>query len=407
MKKPLAKVEEAIADIKNGKMIIIVDDEDRENEGDLVIAAEFASAEAINFMATHGRGLICLTLTEKQVDQLQLPMMTRHNTAPLGTAFTVSIEAKTGVTTGISAADRARTIAVAIDENASEADLVSPGHIFPLKAKSGGVLVRGGQTEGSVDVSRLAGLKPAAVICEIMNEDGTMSRLPDLQTFSEKHNIKIISIEDLIAYRLQHESFVECVAEAKMPIEGLGQFTLKVFKDRLTQVEHVALQKGEIDPNKPTLVRVHSACLTGDIFASNRCDCGEQLHLALMMIANEGGVLLYMHQEGRGIGLANKIKAYALQDKGMDTVEANHALGFKADNRDYGIGSQILRELGLGKIRLMTNNPRKIHGIGGYGLEITSREPIEMPANADNIHYLKTKRDKLGHLLNLTPGESV
>lgn len=401
MNKPLANVKDAIEDIKNGKMVIIVDDEDRENEGDLVIAAEFATPEVINFMATHGRGLICLPMSEAMIERMQIPMMTTHNTAPLGTAFTVSIEARTGVTTGISAADRARTIEVAIDDKSKADDLVCPGHIFPLKAKNGGVLVRGGQTEGSVDIAKMAGLKPAAIICEIMNEDGSMSRLPDLQAFSETHDIKIISIEDMIAYRLEHERFVELMAESSLPVEGLGDFTVKVFKDLLTDVEHVVLQKGDIDPETPTLVRVHSACLTGDIFASNRCDCGDQLNAAMMTIAKEGGVMLYMHQEGRGIGLANKIKAYALQDEGLDTVEANHRLGFKADNRDYGIGSQILHELGLKKIRLMTNNPRKIHGIGGYGLEITSREPVEVPPKSDNLHYLKTKRDKLGHLLNL------
>lgn len=397
----VSDIESAILDFKAGKMVIIIDDEDRENEGDLVVAAEFASPEKINFMATHGRGLICLSMTEEQVDRLDLPMMTKDNQAPLRTAFTVSIEAKTGVTTGISAADRARTIAVAIDPNSTCLDVVTPGHIFPLKARTGGVLVRGGQTEGSVDLAKLAGLNPAAVICEIMNEDGSMARLPDLQKFGERHGIKIISIEALIAYRLSHESFIELLAESKIPVGNLGEFKIKVFKDCLTQIEHVVLQKGDCDPEKPTLVRVHSACLTGDVFHSCRCDCGDQLEASLIQIAEEGGVLLYMKQEGRGIGLANKIKAYALQDQGLDTVEANHRLGFKDDNRDYGIGSQILRAVGLGKIKLMTNNPRKFHGVGGYGLEIVERVSIEIQPRSQNEKYLKTKRDKLGHWLSL------
>ncbi len=397
----LSDIDSAILDFQKGKMVIIVDDEDRENEGDLVVAAEYATPESINFMATHGRGLICLSMTESQIERLNLSMMTQNNQSPNKTAFTVSIEAKTGVTTGISAKDRARTIAVAIDPESTEQDLVTPGHIFPLKAKTGGVLVRGGQTEGSVDLAKLAGLQPAAVICEIMNEDGSMARLPDLQIFSERHGIKIISIEDLIAYRLAHESFIELLAEASLPISSLGDFKIKVFKDCLTQVEHVVLQKGEINPDIPTLVRVHSACLTGDIFHSCRCDCGDQLEAALKKIGEEGGVLLYMKQEGRGIGLANKIKAYALQDQGLDTVEANHKLGFKDDDRDYGIGSQILRTVGLGKIKLMTNNPRKFHGVGGYGLEIIERISIETYPKIQNEKYLKTKRDKLGHWLSL------
>lgn len=397
----LSSVESAIEDFKAGKMVIIVDDEDRENEGDLVVAAEFATPDSINFMATYGRGLICLAMDENYIDKLNLPMMTARNNSPMNTAFTVSIEAKVGVTTGISAADRARTIAVAIDDASKAEDIVSPGHVFPLKAKPGGVLVRGGQTEGSVDLAKLSDLKGAAVICEIMNADGTMSRLPDLETFSKAHDVKIISIEQLIAYRLQHQSLVEMVAESRLPIDDMGEFQIKVYKETLTGVEHVVLQKGEVDETKPTLVRVHSACLTGDIFGSSRCDCGEQLDAALNMIAEEGGIMLYMHQEGRGIGLANKIKAYALQDKGCDTVEANHRLGFKADNRDYGIGSQILRDLGLGKITLMTNNPRKIHGIKGYNLEIVGRAPVEIEPSEENRAYLKTKREKLGHLLSV------
>ncbi len=399
--KILSDIESAILDFKQGKMVVIVDDEDRENEGDLVVAAEFATADSINFMATHGRGLICLSMTEAQIDQLELPMMTRNNQSPLKTAFTVSIEARTGVSTGISTADRARTIAVAIDPQSGPQDLVTPGHIFPLKAKTGGVLVRGGQTEGSVDLAKLAGLNPAAVICEIMNEDGSMARLKDLQLFAEKHGIKIISIESLIKYRLAHESFIELVAEADLPIKNLGEFKVKIFKDILTQVEHVVLQKGICDPVIPTLVRVHSACLTGDVFGSSRCDCGDQLQAALVQISQAGaGVLLYMDQEGRGIGLANKIKAYSLQDQGCDTVEANHKLGFKDDQRDYGIGSQILRALGLGKIKLMTNNPRKFHGIGGYDLEIVERVSIEIQPELANQKYLNTKKNKLGHWLN-------
>jgi len=399
--KILSDIESAILDFKQGKMVVIVDDEDRENEGDLVVAAEFATADSINFMATHGRGLICLSMTEAQIDQLELPMMTRNNQSPLKTAFTVSIEARTGVSTGISTADRARTIAVAIDPQSGPQDLVTPGHIFPLKAKSGGVLVRGGQTEGSVDLAKLAGLNPSAVICEIMNEDGSMARLKDLQLFAEKHGIKIISIESLIKYRLAHESFIELVAEADLPIKNLGEFKVKIFKDILTQVEHVVLQKGICDPVIPTLVRVHSACLTGDVFGSSRCDCGDQLQAALVQISQAGaGVLLYMDQEGRGIGLANKIKAYSLQDQGCDTVEANHKLGFKDDQRDYGIGSQILRALGLGKIKLMTNNPRKFHGIGGYDLEIVERVSIEIQPDLANQKYLNTKKNKLGHWLN-------
>ncbi len=398
----LSDIESALLDFKQGKMVVIVDDEDRENEGDLVIAAEFATPASINFMATHGRGLICLSMTEEQIDQLQLPMMTSHNQSPLKTAFTVSIEARTGVSTGISTADRARTIAVAIDPKSGPQDLVTPGHIFPLKAKPGGVLVRGGQTEGSVDLAKLAGLNPAAVICEIMNEDGSMARLNDLELFAKKHGIKIISIEDLIKYRLAHESFIELVAESQLPVKNLGDFKVKVFKDILTQVEHVVLQKGDCDPAVPTLVRVHSACLTGDTFGSSRCDCGDQLHAALIQIFEAGsGVLLYMDQEGRGIGLANKIKAYSLQDQGFDTVEANHKLGFKDDQRDYGIGSQILRALGLGKIKLMTNNPRKFHGVGGYDLEIVERVSIEIKPELANQKYLNTKKNKLGHWLSL------
>lgn len=397
-----ATIPEAIDTIREGRMVILVDDEDRENEGDLVIAAEKISPEAVNFMAMHARGLICLPMSSQELDRLNLPMMTKQNLSKYETAFTVSIEAKHGVTTGISAHDRAHTIQVAINPNTTATDVITPGHIFPLRAKEGGVLVRAGQTEGSVDLARLAGLRPGAVICEIMKEDGTMARLPDLQIFAEKHQLKIVSIKDLIAYRMQTECLVEEIASSKLPVEPWGDFTVKVFTSQVDRIEHVALIRGPIDPDKPILVRVHSACLTGDVFGSARCDCGPQLQAALARIAEEGGVLLYMHQEGRGIGLANKIKAYALQDGGLDTVEANQQLGFSADHRDYGIGTQILKALGIKKMRLMTNNPRKIYGIDGYNLEIVSREPIQITPTMHNLHYLQTKQQKLGHWLDLS-----
>lgn len=396
----LSSIPEALADLAAGKMLILVDDEDRENEGDLVIGAEFADAAAINFMAKYGRGLICLAMTGEQLDNLELPMMTNHNRSPFNTAFTVSIEAAVGVTTGISAADRAHTIKVAIDPQSTKHDLVTPGHIFPLRAKEGGVLVRGGQTEGGVDLARLAGLKPAAVICEIMNDDGTMARLPDLTTFSAEHQIKIISVADLIAYRLQQEYLIDMVAQARLPLKGLGDFTIKVFQEKLSTKEHVVLQKGELNPTEPILVRVHSECLTGDVFHSEKCDCGAQLQASLAMIADQGGVLVYMQEEGRDIGLANKIRAYALQEQGLDTIEANEKLGFAADQRDYGIGSQILRYLNIQKIRLLTNNPDKVYSLKGFGLEIVERVPIESEPNVENMSYLKTKRDRMGHFLN-------
>lgn len=393
-------IEDAIPDIKKGKMVILVDDEDRENEGDLVMAAEKVTPDAINFMAMQGRGLICLALTPERVDELQLPQMATENTAPFGTAFTVSIDARYGVTTGISAADRAQTILAAIDQKTRPSDLARPGHIFPLKAKRGGVLKRAGQTEGSVDLARLAGLYPAGVICEIMNEDGTMARVPQLMEFAKQHHLKVITVKDLIEYRMKRESFVRMAASASLPT-AYSEFKAIVYENDIDNESHLVLVKGKINPEDPILVRVHSGCLTGDVFGSKRCDCGEQLHRSMEIIVKEGrGVILYMHQEGRGIGLVNKIKAYRLQDDGMDTVEANLELGFKPDLRDYGIGAQILVDIGIRKLRLMTNNPRKIVGLEGYGLTIVERVPIEMPPHEKNLRYLRAKKQKLGHILN-------
>jgi 3,4-dihydroxy 2-butanone 4-phosphate synthase/GTP cyclohydrolase II len=401
----LATIPEAIEDIRAGKFVIVVDDEDRENEGDLVMAAEKVTPEAINFMAVHGRGLICMPIIGERLDELQIPMMTNHNTSNFGTAFTVSVEAKHGTSTGISASDRATTVRAIIAPDTKPQDLVMPGHMFPLRAKDGGVLVRAGQTEATVDLARLAGFYPAGVCCEIMNEDGTMARMPQLEIISEKLGLKIVSVADLIAYRYRHERLVQRVAEAKLPTP-FGEFTVIAYKSQTDPAEHLALVMGDVATDDPVLVRVHSQCLTGDVFHSLRCDCGEQVEMAMKRIAKEGrGVVLYMRQEGRGIGIHNKIKAYALQDKGMDTVEANLSLGFKADQRDYGVGAQILADLGIHNMRLMTNNPKKMSGLESYGLKITEQLPITTEPNPHNRRYLKTKQKKMGHLLEIADME--
>ena len=398
---PFASIEAAIEQFRQGRLVIIVDDEDRENEGDLAVAAEKVTPAAINFMVTHGRGLVCLAMTEERCRELDLPLMVEANTSPFGTAFTVSIEARGKITTGISAADRAATILTAIDPATRPEDLLRPGHVFPLRARKGGVLKRAGQTEASVDLAILAGLRPAGVICEIMKEDGTMARVPDLAKVAARHGLLMITVSDLISYRLRHETLVRKVASPRLPT-AFGEFRIHAYRSDVTGDENVALVMGEIDPESPTLVRVHSQCLTGDIFGSERCDCGVQLQQALEKIHLEGqGVLLYLLQEGRGIGLLNKLKAYELQEQGHDTVEANEKLGFRPDQRDYGVGAQILRDLGVRKMRLMTNNPSKYIALSGYGLEIVERVPLEIPPTETSRDYLRTKRDKLGHLLKL------
>ncbi|HII01499.1 TPA: bifunctional 3,4-dihydroxy-2-butanone-4-phosphate synthase/GTP cyclohydrolase II [Methanosarcinaceae archaeon] len=401
-------IEQAIKDIKAGRMVILVDDEDRENEGDLTMAAEAVTPEAINFMAKYGRGLICLSMTGETADRLDLPMMVENNTSSYGTGFTVSIEAKVGVTTGISAADRATTIQAAIADGATADDLVRPGHIFPLRARDNGVMVRVGQTEGSVDLARLAGCKPAGVICEIMDDDGTMARMPSLEEFSEKHGIGICTVADLVKYRLKTESFVRKAAETVIPTKYGGEFRMIAYENDLDKLTHIAMVKGEIDPEKDILVRVHSECMTGDVFGSMRCDCDDQLHKSMAMVEKEGsGVILYLRQEGRGIGLVNKLKAYELQCRGYDTVDANLELGFDADMRDYAVGAQILKDLGIRKMRLMTNNPTKIMGLEEYGLSVVERVPIEVMPNTLNDDYLNCKQLKMGHLLKMDSQSSI
>lgn len=398
----IISIEQAIEDIKNGKMVILVDDEDRENEGDLTMAAEAVTPEAINFMTKYGRGLICLSLTNEKADSLNLPLMVRENTSQFETGFTISIEAKKGVTTGISASDRATTIRTAIADDATPDDLARPGHIFPLRARDGGVIIRVGQTEGSVDLARLAGMNPSGVICEIMDDDGSMARMDSLKKFSEEHGIGICTIADLVEYRIKTESFVRKAVETVIPSEFGGDFKMIAYENDLDHLTHIAMVKGDIDPEKPTMVRVHSECMTGDIFGSELCDCSNQLHKAMSMIAEEGsGVLVYLRQEGRGIGLINKLKAYELQRQGLDTVQANEELGFAADLRDYGVGAQILADLGIRKMRLLTNNPKKIIGLEGYGLAVVEQIPIEVPPGEYNRSYLRCKQLKMGHKLGL------
>jgi 3,4-dihydroxy 2-butanone 4-phosphate synthase/GTP cyclohydrolase II len=395
----MANVQEAIEEYRKGKFVIITDDEDRENEGDLCIAAQFVTPESINFMAKYGRGLICCSLTEERVEQLKLPMMAEDNTSHFGTPFTIPVEARTGVTTGISAPDRARTVQVLIDPNSRPEDLVKPGHMFPLRARKGGVLVRAGQTEASVDLAKLSGLYPAAVICEIMKMDGDMARMPDLKRFARRHGLRILTTADLIRHRLRTERLIQRVAETKLPAPS-GDWRIVAYKAIDSPDEHVALVAGEINPEEPVLVRVHDQCVTGDVFGSMRCDCGEQKEVSMKMIGEQGGIFLYMRQEGRGIGLHNKLRTYELQDQGMDTVDANIALGFPADRRDYGIGMQILADLGVRKMRLLTNNPAKRAGLEAYGLEVVERLPVETTPNPHNIRYLTTKRRRMGHLLD-------
>jgi 3,4-dihydroxy 2-butanone 4-phosphate synthase/GTP cyclohydrolase II len=394
-------VEQAVADVTAGRMIIVVDDEDRENEGDLTLAAEKVTPEAINFMARYGRGLICLPMTGRRLKELEIPLMVEENTSNYQTAFCVSIEARLKVSTGISAADRAETVRVAVDPASKPADLARPGHMFPLMAREGGVLKRAGQTEAAVDLARIAGLKPAGVICEILKDDGTMARVPDLLRFSRQHRIRILTIAELIRYRMQHERLVRRVAQPKLPTRH-GEFQIIAYESDIEPKNHLALVMGKIHPREPVLVRVHSECLTGDVFGSTRCDCGAQLEKAFEIIAQEGkGVIVYLRQEGRGIGLVNKLRAYELQDRGEDTVQANHSLGFKADYRDYGIGAQILRDVGVRRLRVLTNNPVKFVALKGYGLEIVERVPLEVTPSSDTLRYLKTKKEKMGHILSL------
>jgi 3,4-dihydroxy 2-butanone 4-phosphate synthase / GTP cyclohydrolase II len=405
MPRAFATVEEAIDDIRSGRLVVVVDGADRENEGDLTIAAQFATPEAIAFMAKHGRGLVCLGLTGERCDELGLRQMTERNEAPYGTAFTVSIEAREGISTGISAHDRARTVQVAIAPGSGRDDLVVPGHVFPLRARPGGVLERAGQTEAGVDLARLAGLNPAGVICEVMKDDGTMARVPDLIEFCGEHGLKLVTVAALIEYRRRHERLIEREIAVRLPT-AYGEFTATLFRETLTGRQHIALVRGDVDGKRNVLVRVHSECLTGDVFSSRRCDCGEQLDTALRLISGEScGVLLYMAQEGRGIGLLNKLRAYALQEQGLDTVDANLALGFAADEREWGIGNQILAELGLSTIRLLTNNPKKVSGLQAYGLEVAEQVPIQVLPNDENRRYLAVKRERLGHTLHPQPLE--
>lgn len=397
--KTFEEIREVIDDFRRGKYVIIVDDEERENEGDLAFASQHCTPEKINFLARHARGLICIAMEQGRLEVLDIPPMVRENTSRFETAFTVSVEAREGTTTGISAADRSQTVRRLVDPVAKPEDFVMPGHMFPIMARNGGVLVRSGQTEASVDLARLAGFEiPSGVICEIMNEDGTMARLPQLREFAARHEIRIISVADLIRYRTANEKFIEKAASARLPTE-YGEFTITAYVEKISNAQHIVLQHGPIDPQKPTLVRVHSECFTGDLLGSLRCDCGDQLHAAMKAVSRENGVILYLRQEGRGIGLVNKLKAYELQDQGLDTVEANERLGFPPDLRDYGIGAQILADLGISKIRLMTNNPRKIVGLEGYGLEVVERVPIEMSPKSENARYLSTKKEKMGHLI--------